>query len=177
MYFTSGGGGYLNYGGRDFAFFATTGGDILSSGRSIDVASPSLKERGEAGIGRQLGEYERADGSSMRLEDLYLVVSENQIFEFQDLFTQQGFSQDWIDEHVVLIPSYIAEEARESAIKNNEMGWKAGDKHVKEEYMDTYLKSYLLERSKNKDKIFGTVASRRSRDYERTNIHKWQQLN
>lgn len=176
LYFTSGGGGYLNYGGKDFAFFATTGGDILASGRSIDVATPSLKESGESGIGQQVGEYERMDGSSMPLEDLYLVANEKKLLEFQDLLEEKGYSLDWISEHLILMPSDIADEALKSAIDNNEIGVQAGDKYIKEEYINKFLKNYLLKQSKNKDKLFGTVASRVSQDYENTKIHKWQQM-
>ena len=189
LYFTSGGGGF-NYGTKldkyegqeierdlkDFAFFAATGNDLLASGKSIEVATPTMREKGESLKGQAVGDYESADGTELSLESLQLIIPESEISRYISLFENAGYNGNFAKEHLVGVPNDIVEKAL-----NEGNGLFLRDSKVLHEYVDNQLKREVKNRSKNKDKIFATVKARKSEDGvtgRATNtVFQWQQIN
>lgn len=188
IYFTSGGGGF-DYGTKivggsivkksvsDFVFFAATGNDILASGRSVEVAEPSMSEKGESLRGRAVGDYESANGTELPLDNLQIVVAESQIERYTKLLEQNGYEQNFAQEHLIGIPDEIIKIAIDSG-----GGVPMRDSKVLHDYMDSQLRKQIRNRSKNKDKIFASVATRGSRDPvskggSHDQVLKWVQIN
>ncbi len=189
LYFTSGGGGF-NYGTKldkyegqeierdlkDFAFFAATGNDLLASGKSIEVATPTMREKGESLKGQAVGDYESADGTELSLESLQLIIPESEISRYISLFENAGYNGNFAKEHLVGVPNDIVEKAL-----NEGNGLFLRDSKVLHEYVDNQLKREVKNRSKNKGKIFATVKARKSEDGvtgRATNtVFQWQQIN
>ena len=189
IYFTSGGGGF-DYGGgmdmkageklkresSDFAIFTATGNDILSSGKSIEVATPTMVEKGESLRGRAVGAYEAVNGTELPLDNLHLVVPESELQRYNELFVKSGYDEKFAREHLIGIPNSIIE----AALKEGE-GAFLRDSKILHEYFNTKIKQEVLNRSKNQDKIFATTAGRKSADAVSqgtdNQIFEWKQIN
>ena len=186
LYFTSGGGGY-SYGTKiehghavskkveDFVFLATTGADLISSGKTVEVSRPSLSEQHESLRGRTITDFESIKGTELPLETLYIVAPESTAFDYMSMLTENGFSDEYAGEHIIMIPDDIVKEAlgRDGMIQR--------DSPVIQNYVDTELKRILVKESKNKDKIFATIAGKESRDAvsssQGNTVFKWQPIN
>ncbi|MCC7160676.1 hypothetical protein IT399_03080 [Candidatus Nomurabacteria bacterium] len=181
IYFTSGGGGY-QYGGKienggavprkieDFAFFATTGGDIMASGKSIEVLSPSLREQHESLRGKAVGDFESTDGTELPLSNMYLVVPFSQLVEYTLLLEENPEFAS----HIIGIDDEIVEKALREG-----NGYIKRDSPAIQSFVDNELKKQLIKESENKDKIFATIAGRKSTDWDNLGniVSKWQQIN
>lgn len=177
VYVTHGGGGYKNYGGKDFAFFAASGSDILSHDRSLSVATPGLKEKGEAALGRQVAEFESDNGADMPVENMVFCCSERQVEDYKKLFLENGYNEEWVNKSVKGIPDDIHSKMYEE----DESSWNVHNKRHEqmpenENFMNSVVKSSLRDKKAFDDKIYATVASRKSRD-NNTKIHKWVAIN
>jgi len=185
IYFTSGGGGY-SYGSKivegrtmpkkteDFVFFATNGNEILASGKSIEVATPSLKEQHESLRGRAVGDFEKTDGAELSVDALYTVVPESQAEKYRKIYQESGFDENAASEKIIAIPDAIIEKAKDSN------GYIQRDSEAIQNYVDNEIKKAINGRSKHKNEIYATVGGRKSTDPvsgEQNTVFKWQKIN
>jgi len=172
-FFASGGGGYNNYWkrkigdkGESFAFFVASGNDILSAEKSVEVATPGLKEKNEYASGVRGGDFE-AEQSEIPIDKFFLVIPESQKNHYNNIMKENGRNP----EKIITIPEDIMKKAvGESGMMNDA---------IIQEFVDSEIRKKVIQES-DKEKIYATVAGKNAADHpnaKKREIFKWQALN
>lgn len=117
IYMTSGGGG-LWYGTKNvsqrlgggvqrnnkesFIAFAILGKDIMAEGKSIQVASPTLHESGEAQQGQEVADLDNKEGTELPIDNTVVIVANSE--QYGNMFfklLEMGYNEEWAQDHIV----------------------------------------------------------------------------
>lgn len=174
--------GYNRRNPKNFICFSTLGADILSSGLSIEPAEPTLKDQKEHVSGIAVGDYQvnPRKGSAIPVEMFYPIVCESQYEQWKNFLVKNGYTDDWVNEHLITIPDNIFTEKTQKPenifekprIVETPRDWDETQKEINR-WVSTSLTEKLSKLSRNKDKVFATTKMRGSQGGVRGILYQW----